>query len=68
LTFAELISHIETQHERVLADLSGEIVTDKSHYVRVSGVWVRDEAPGAASPIYTRGGTKYVWKQAEVVK
>lgn len=69
MTYIELITLIEKSREKVLADNSGEIITDKSHFVRgVDRQWVRDKVPGAPTHVYTRGGMTYIWKSEEQSK
>ena len=65
MTYFEMLLHIQGAKETILTDLPNEFITDKHRYLRTNDGWAQDNSDGAPAVIYTRAGTKYVWKLNE---
>jgi hypothetical protein len=62
MNFLELLNHLDTNKEVVLADKSTEIITDHNRYIKTDdGVWSKDTHPGKPVSHAGRGGMVWTW-------
>lgn len=67
MTFLELLTHLDTNKECVLADKATEIITDHNRYIKYDGKWERDAQPGKPVSNAGRGGIHWTWARDVVV-
>jgi hypothetical protein len=67
MNYADVLLLIEERQEKILAQSTHSLVTDKNHYLRLHGEWTQDQTPGSPEKKYTREGEVYFWKRAENV-
>jgi hypothetical protein len=65
MNYLETLLLIEERSEKILAQESNALITNKHRYVRASGDWSEDLEPGMPVEKYTKGGKIYVWSKLE---